>query len=172
MKIKEIIEELSGFDPELDVSVHTRVQMDCCCPPEQEYCYCDNKNNKFKKNISEKNVCYRCGRDGHYSNNCYATKHINGKIIEDSSDEEQEYSSDEEQEYSSDNVEVFYCSYCNKEFDTLKGTMCHENLYCKHKNNKTKNIISEKNVCYRCGRDGHYSNDCYASKHINGKYLN
>ena len=25
--------------------------------------------------------------------------------------------------------------------------------------------------CYRCGRTGHYSNNCYAQKHINGYYL-
>lgn len=57
--------------------------------------------------------------------------------------------------------------------------MCHENLYCKYKNNKSvksnKNITNKKNVknvCNRCGRDEHYSNNCYASKHINGKYLN
>ena len=66
-------------------------------------------------------------------------------------------------------VKVFYCNYCDKELDTLKGIICHENLYCKNKKNKLKN---EKNVCYRCGRDGHYRNDCYASKHISGKYLN
>ena len=30
-------------------------------------------------------------------------------------------------------IEVFCCSYCDKEFDTLKGVTCHENLYCKNK---------------------------------------
>ena len=42
MKVKEIIEELSGLDPELEVSVHTRIREECSCPEWQEYCYCDS----------------------------------------------------------------------------------------------------------------------------------
>ena len=105
-----------------------------CKKCDQEECYC--KNNK--------NSCTRCGRTGHDSNECYAKTNIDKEDISDSSEEE---------------IEVFCCSYCDKEFETLKGVTCHENLYCKHKNTK-----SNKNICYRCGRDGHYSNDCYASK--------
>ena len=67
-------------------------------------------------------------------------------------------------------IKIFCCSYCNKEFDTQKGAQCHENIYCKL---KKKPINKEpNNKCYRCGREGHYSNNCYASKHVNGKYLN
>ncbi len=98
--------------------------------------------------------CYRCYRKGHYASDCYATIIITGDEIEELSDEE---------------IEVFCCSYCDKEFDTLKGATCHENLYCKNKNNKTKS--KPKNICYRCEREGHYASNCYASKHINGKYL-
>ena len=38
---------------------------------------------------------------------------------------------------------------------------------CKEKNKKK----TKENACYRCGRPGHYAPDCYASKHINGYYL-
>jgi hypothetical protein len=65
-------------------------------------------------------------------------------------------------------IDVYCCSYCDKEFDTLKGATCHENLYCGQKN---KPINKKPNKYFRCGREGHNSNNCYASKHINGKKL-
>jgi hypothetical protein len=36
-----------------------------------------------------------------------------------------------------------------------------------------KNIDDiDDNCCYRCGREGHFASSCYASKNINGNYLN
>jgi len=130
--------------------------------------YCNKEftdENKFQNHKCKyilENECSRCERSGHNSNNCYAKTNINGLDISESS-------VDDNSEDSSEEIEVYCCTYCDKEFDTLKGVTCHQNLYCKYKKS-TKNI-SKNNVCYRCGRDSHYSNDCYASKHIDGKYL-
>jgi hypothetical protein len=114
-------------------------------------CYQDDDNllEELENLLIDNDLCFRCYRKGHYASNCYAKTTITGEEIESSEEE----------------IEVYCCSYCDKEFDTLKGVTCHENLYCKNKKLK-------QNTCYRCGRAGHYSTDCYATKHINGKYLN
>ena len=33
-------------------------------------------------------------------------------------------------------------------------------------------ILNKQIICYRCGREGHIKDDCYASNHINGIILN
>jgi hypothetical protein len=35
-----------------------------------------------------------------------------------------------------------------------------------------KELLSSTDKCYRCGRGGHFSKDCYANTHVNGKILN
>jgi cellular nucleic acid-binding protein len=38
-------------------------------------------------------------------------------------------------------------------------------------NDKKKKIIKGNVSCYRCGRSGHYSSECYARTHVKGYYL-
>jgi cellular nucleic acid-binding protein len=75
-------------------------------------------------------TCFDCGKIGHYADKCPNKK------------------------------ETFNCRYCDKEFETQKGAIFHENVHCK-----------KKNECYRCGRLGHYSNNCYAKFDIDGYQL-
>jgi hypothetical protein len=63
---------------------------------------------------------------------------------------------------------VWCCDYCDEEFVDKKKCEYHE-YNCKY-NNESEDECDAV-VCFRCGREGHYANSCYASKHIRGYYL-
>ena len=113
------------------------------------------QNNKSKKETIKK--CIRCDRTGHTEENCYAKTDKSGEEL---------------LTFGCEYVEVYSCDYCGKEFETEKGARFHENVHCTMKNKKAKQTTkSSKNKCFRCGRENHYADECYASKHINGKNL-
>lgn len=141
-----------------------------------ENLYCKQKNKlKDDQYKSQENICnQKCDCITSFLNPHRRKKCLINNIFDKLNFEEQNIIQKSDNKHinikKDSDIKIFYCSYCNKEFDTIKGVQCHENLYCKQ---KKKPINKEPNdKCYKCGREGHYFTDCYATKHINGKYLN
>ena len=113
--------------------------------------------------------CTKCGRSGHFVKDCYAKKRASGNKIEHESldeDEEDDKGEDEEED-------EWECKYCDRTFASAFGCGVHEKS-CKEKPQTTyvkQSVAKKGGVCYRCGRDGHYSTECYASRHVKGYEL-
>lgn len=138
--------------------------------------------------LSSSDKCFTCGEEGHFSNNCkyklvwsceYCNKEF--KTKKGCLYHQNVYCEEKKLYYDSNSEEEYECKYCGKEFKTKKGCSYHENVYCKEKNLDYDSNSEEEyeysyynkksNNCYRCGRKGHYSSNCYANKHIKGYYL-
>jgi predicted GIY-YIG superfamily endonuclease len=116
-----------------------------------------------------KDLCKQCGRSGHFVKDCYAKTDIfKNKIKYEESVEDDSDESDDINEYE------YQCNYCDRTFTTGFGCGIHEKS-CKDKKTKARNVKQvpgkKESVCYRCGNTGHYSPDCYATKHAKGYYL-
>jgi hypothetical protein len=102
----------------------------------------ETKNQLLKISNSINNRCFKCEKEGHFAKNC----------------KEFDYSNSE----SDENV-IWCCEYCNKEFEEEEKCEYHER-YCKKKNN-----LNFNNSCFKCGKYGHFANNCWSNKSLSSK---
>jgi len=91
---------------------------------------------------SSMNCCSRCGRNNHFVKNCFAKMDVNGNPISEFVVVEDEAVGDD------------------AEYDSDDGSD-------DGRDDGSRDMVK----CFRCGRMGHYSSECFARTHTRGYYI-
>ena len=136
------------------------------------YCKLELDNNSINlitKEVSHaNNKCLYCNKFGHYINNCpnkkntinskYYSKNLNYLNMSCDYDSESDYESDSDEEWEESP---------HQNVGARDGTIYDSELgYIRPKKTYSSNL-----KCFRCGRNGHFSKNCFARKHIKGYFL-
>jgi hypothetical protein len=103
----------------------------------------ETKNQLVKISNSTNNRCFKCGKYGHFAKDCYSDNNA------DSED--------------SETYVIWCCNYCDKEFEDKNKCIKHENN-CKSKKNQ-----GYDKSCFKCGKYGHFANNCWSNKSSSSK---
>lgn len=114
--------------------------------------------------------CYKCGKAGHFANRCTRKSSFTGACGCGRSfldfDEFLSHNRACIARMAAAKAEEWECEYCDRTFTTKYGCSVHER-FCRPPSPPAK----KAGACYRCGRAGHYSPDCYARTHAKGHEL-
>lgn len=114
-----------------------------------------------KELCSASDACFRCCRQGHFASQCYASTKADGTLIRDD---------DSDTDASDSDYEYWSCEVCDAQFSSERDAIQHEKT-CKQNKKTSLSDNTNKQKCFRCGRNGHFASNCYASSHASGKKL-
>jgi len=160
MKEKGISNVRGGSFCQIKLSNENLVTIERMINCSSDCCYICNKKGHFANECTKlnnltkstmKNRCFKCNKIGHYANQCYENQYKTKLIWSAKSIKSTKpniinsydiFESDSESDLEDLESDIYFCSYCNKEFNSIKGANLHENVYCKFKLNTVKIKLS------------------------------